>query len=159
MNCFYHPEQTAVAQCGDCGKGLCTSCASLFSPPVCKACFNRRVNFSRSEIIKEMLITFGFGAILTFFLLKGGMFQLDFSSYPKSAVLMTILTFYAVSGIIPGWKALTAITPHVFLSLPLLGWLFYFLIKFILAFFVGFVALPIRAIRNVIKLNTLKPAI
>jgi hypothetical protein len=29
MNCFNHPTQTAVAQCVDCGKGLCPECAYI----------------------------------------------------------------------------------------------------------------------------------
>ena len=158
MNCFYHSEQPSVAQCVDCGKGLCLACASQFSPPICTTCYNRRIKSSHSEIIKELLVTFGLGLILTFFLLKGGLWGLNFSKDPRGAVIMTVITFYAMSGIVPGWKSLTAITPRVFLILPLLGWLFYFLIKFILAYFVGLVVLPIRTVRNIIQLNKLKPA-
>jgi len=157
MNCFYHTENQSVAQCFDCGKGLCHTCAAQFSSPVCEVCYNRRIKSSRSEIIKELLITYGFGAILTFFVLKGDLWGLNFSAFPYAAVIMTVVTFYATSGIISGWKSLTAITPQVFLFLPLLGWLFYFLIKFVLAFFVGLLALPIRTIRNIIRLNQLKP--
>lgn len=29
MNCFYHPERSAVGVCKHCGRGLCTACAAL----------------------------------------------------------------------------------------------------------------------------------
>ena len=32
-------------------------------------------------------------------------------------------------GLVAGWKTLTRITPQVFLFLPILGWVFYFLVK------------------------------
>ncbi|KAA6309523.1 hypothetical protein EZS27_038999, partial [termite gut metagenome] len=35
MNCYEHSIQPAVAQCPDCGKGLCTECASAYSLPIC----------------------------------------------------------------------------------------------------------------------------
>lgn len=45
MNCYYHPERPAVAQCVDCGKGLCQECASMNakSIPVCPSCAKRRL--------------------------------------------------------------------------------------------------------------------
>lgn len=105
---------------------------------------------------------YGLGAILTFFLLKVGLWQLKFSiEQSKGAIIgtitMTVLTFYATSGITAGWKTLTKITPQVFLFLPLLGWALYFLVKFVLAFFVGLVMLPVRTVICIIKLNRLKP--
>jgi hypothetical protein len=162
MNCFYHPEQQAVAQCSICSKGLCVSCASQVLPPTCTTCFNKRIKSLRSNITKELLIMYGLGAILTFFLLKVGLWQLKFSiEQSKGAIIgtitMTVLTFYATSGITAGWKTLTKITPQVFLFLPLLGWALYFLVKFVLAFFVGLVMLPVRTVICIIKLNRLKP--
>lgn len=35
MNCFYHPEKEAVAQCTECNKGLCNECATRFNKPIC----------------------------------------------------------------------------------------------------------------------------
>jgi hypothetical protein len=159
MNCFYHSGQMAVAQCPDCGKGLCSACASLFSQPICKSCFNKRIKSTRSIIIKELLVTFGFGLAAILFVMKNHTAVVGFEPlhHPQFDFVVYFMFFYAASGIVSGWKTLTAITPQVFLFLPLLGWLFYFLIKFVLAFFVGFVAFPIRTVRNFIKLNQLKP--
>ena len=38
MNCFYHPEKEAVAQCTECNKGLCNECATRFNKPICDSC-------------------------------------------------------------------------------------------------------------------------
>lgn len=42
MNCMNHPTEAAVAQCTDCGKGLCIQCASQFKPILCDACAQKR---------------------------------------------------------------------------------------------------------------------
>lgn len=41
-----------------------------------------------------------------------------------------------------GWKALSFITPNIFLIMPIGGWLIYFLIKGIVAFFIGYIVAP-----------------
>jgi hypothetical protein len=156
MNCFYHPEQPAVAQCSGCGKGLCLSCASRFSSPACKTCFNRGINFARSEIVKELLITFGLGLALTFCLLKGNIIKIDFSERPSDAIVMILILFYTTSGIVAGWQTLTRITPSIFLFLPIIGWILYFSLKLVLSFYVGLVMLPVRTTRNIFKLAKLK---
>lgn len=43
-----------------------------------------------------------------------------------------------------GWKALNFITPNIFLIMPIGGWIIYFLIKGIVAFFIGFVIAPFQ---------------
>lgn len=55
---------------------------------------------------------------------------------------------YMGLGLVAGWKTLTRVTPQVFLFLPILGWVLYFLIKAVLSMFVGLVAFPVRMIKN-----------
>lgn len=40
MNCFFHVEQPAVAQCNICGRGLCKECAQKYSYIVCDDCID-----------------------------------------------------------------------------------------------------------------------
>ena len=46
MNCYYHPDRPAVAQCGTCGKGICKECFDEFQEyrinaiPCCPECWN-----------------------------------------------------------------------------------------------------------------------
>lgn len=46
MNCADHPDMPAVAQCVDCGRGLCYACCRR-QPPLCNCCARRR----RSRVI------------------------------------------------------------------------------------------------------------
>lgn len=39
MNCFYHPNQSAVGVCKHCQRGLCTDCAAIVDDVI--ACKNR----------------------------------------------------------------------------------------------------------------------
>lgn len=153
MNCYNHQTQPAVAQCSDCGKGLCGTCASSYQMPLCTSCNKSRITSERSGIIKEMLLTFGVGAVLAYFFFQwtnGG------HSYPLLYnIISYVIPFYVFSGIIPGWKTLTRITPSVFLFLPIIGWVLYFIIKFILSVVVGLVMLPIRTVRNIARLVAL----
>lgn len=43
-----------------------------------------------------------------------------------------------------GWKSLNKITPRIFLIMPIIGWVIYFTVKFILAYFVGVVIAPYK---------------
>ena len=63
---------------------------------------------------------------------------------------------YVFSGIIPGWKTLTRIMPSVFLFLPIIGWVLYFIVKFALSVVVGLVMLPVRTVRNIARLVALQ---
>ncbi len=38
MNCYYHPDRPAVAQCKNCGKGFCKEDAELLIDGVCPEC-------------------------------------------------------------------------------------------------------------------------
>lgn len=48
MNCYYHPQHPAVAQCAGCGKGLCTECASRNTKkvPLCPSCAKKSLEKS-----------------------------------------------------------------------------------------------------------------
>lgn len=45
-------------------------------------------------------------------------------------------------GAIFGWKALNKIQPDVFLIMPVVGWLIFFLVKLILSFIIGIFVMP-----------------
>lgn len=154
MNCYNHTAQPAVAQCSDCGKGLCSQCASLYSMPICTSCNKKRIASEKSGIIKELLLTFGLGVLLAVLFkqeILGG-----HSASLKVNIIDYIFLIYIFSGIIPGWKTLTRITPAVFLFLPIIGWVLYFIVKLILSLVVGLIMLPIRTVRNIARLTTLQ---
>lgn len=155
MNCYNHPQQTAVSQCSDCGKGLCHECATLYSEPICNICNKSRISSERIRIIKEFLITFIFGVVVAYLVGEKLFFQ-GHSFSLKTTVLYYVFYIYAFAGIVSGWKTLTSITPGIFMVLPILGWVLYFAVKLFLSFWIGLVMLPIRTIRNILRLRKLQ---
>jgi len=134
MKCANHPEIDAVATCVDCGRGLCSACADKFSIPICDYCNLGRIGGEQKIILKDIIIT----AFLAFI-------GYCWAGYAELDLGTRFVAAYSLAGFIWGWRALTQITPRVFLFLPLIGWFFYFAIKASLALFVGFVALPWKA--------------
>ncbi len=128
MNCFNHTEAVSVAVCQDCQKGLCAICASKYSIPICDDCNNRRKQEKKKAVYKELLITFGVGILCA--VLFARHIHMEVSDENRDLffkVLDNVFLFYLGASLIAGWKTLTGITPNVFLILPLLGWLFFFM--------------------------------
>lgn len=164
MNCFYHPDTIIVATCQDCGKGLCKSCASNYTIPICKQCNSTRksndLKIIRNEFIQVILI----GALITFFVHIFSFESIfgsnsDLIGNPKVLglyILVIIVNFYYCMGIVIGWKTLSRLTPQMFLFLPLIGWLIYFMIKLYVSMFVGLVWTPVWFVRKIKRLKELK---
>lgn len=153
MNCFNHHELNAVAQCQDCNKGLCNDCAKQYSICICSTCNSARGGSEKNRIMKELFWTFGLGLGLTFMVSKGLMGQMPFENNSIQTTLMIFMMFYMYSGLVAGWYTLNRITPQVFLFLPLIGWVIYFVVKMMIAIWVGLVMLPIRTFRNIRRLR------
>ena len=58
-----------------------------------------------------------------------------------------------IGGIRYGWKVLTFITPSVFLIMPLIGWVIYFVIKLFIAIMISPFAFVIKTVMNIIALK------
>lgn len=155
MNCYNHPSQAAVAQCSDCGKGLCSGCAAAYSAPICNSCNKSRISNERIRIIKEILFTIVFGVALAYLNGKYIFFK-DSSFSLRTTVEYYIIFTYIFAGIVAGWKTLTNITPRMFLVLPIIGWLLYFVLKLFLSFWVGLIMFPVRMVRNILRLIKLQ---
>lgn len=124
MNCYYHENNLANYECTGCGKPLCTECANLVQPPMCGNC----IDGCRETAIKEMTKSILFGIIIA--IACCALMQ------ESSGIFFFCVPF--------GWYALNKITPKVFLFLPIGGWVLYFAIKFVLAAFIGWVAVVIK---------------
>ncbi len=127
MNCYYHEERPATSTCQGCGKSLCSECASILNIPICTSCLAEHIKSERMSLIKTVLLSLAIGIACALFI-----------SDPRGL-------FFAW---VPfGWIALNSITPKVFLFLPLVGWVVYFVIKFVLSFLIGWIALPIKIVQ------------
>ena len=138
MRCAYHTNEEAVATCNVCGKGLCQECANKITPPQCIGCFENNLKAEKSRIIRSLVIAGVISVLLFFF---GGSDQTNGLGH----ILLACLPF--------GWVALNKITPNIFLFMPIIGWLIYFLLKFVLAMVVGMVALPYSIIKTVVQVK------
>ena len=60
MNCEKHPENSAVAQCSECGAGVCKKCANTTSAvreyfgTLCLDCYEERVEAALSSAKEEL---------------------------------------------------------------------------------------------------------
>ena len=90
--------------------------------------------------VKSFFVS-GFGkvvlTILMYVLVWGVISLLSELFDDPTATIILLLVF-----IVFGWKALSKITPDVFLLMPIGGWITYYIIKGILSFIVGFFVAP-----------------
>ena len=136
MVCHKHYDREAVAQCNDCGRALCSSCADAFDPPLCVGCATARANSIKGELVKNIIIS-------VVLMIVGIVVIKD----PLGILL---------AGIPYGWAILNRITPSMFLWMSWVGWLIYFGIKLVLAYFIGLIALPIKLflwITELVRIN------
>lgn len=148
MNCYNHPTQVAVSQCSDCGKGLCYQCSSIYSVPICASCNSDRIQKEKWSIIKNWILTFVVGLIVMFVL---GAFLFTPGAEHKFRYFGYSMLFYISCGFLPGWRA-SRMKSNTFIALPILGWVFYFIIKVILAIAIGWIILPFKLIKDIIRL-------
>ena len=114
MNCYYHPDHDAVAQCADCGKGLCRSCATRFTIPICPECNGVR---RRSELR---------GCIVPL-LLCGLLFAIGYNSEFMGPD--RLFGAYMLMSVYGGWKFINRFCPFVFVWFSVEAIFWYFLIK------------------------------
>jgi len=145
MDCYNHAGHAAIAQCNDCGKGLCGDCSEKFHPPICDACITVRNNYDKGQAANTIMLAV---VAMVAGLVIGVVTEMDIGP---------VIVFGLWAACIPfGWKTLTKITPQMFVFLPLVGWLIYFGLKFALACVVGVVAMPIFVIKAISDLVTAK---
>ena len=150
MKCFNHTDVEAVATCVDCGKSLCKECASRYEPILCDSCAEARqarhnagIQEYKSGILGDIIksvILFAIGFVVNIFV-SG--FNVGYC----------IGLGYSFAAFPYGWRALNKITPDIFLFMPLVGWVIYFIIKTVLSLVVGWVAMPVQIIRLIFAYN------
>lgn len=141
MNCAYHPAETAVAQCTECGKGLCVQCAQNRQMPVCASC--------RAKSRKRAI-----GSSVLHLLVYGGLFLLGYKwnfmegdRFPDGRFTSGYLLMAAVSG----WQFLNAVVGWRLVQGELTTWALYYLLKLLLSMVVGIFTAPITILWNLIK--------
>lgn len=134
MKCINHNKKDAVGYCGKCGAGLCKDCFNKYSNHLCDNCAKENNNEIKEEATANLVLTI---ILSVAFAILGG---IELSSSGD----LSIIGIYVFAGIPWGWKALNRITPNIFLFMPLIGWIIYFVAKLLLSMAVGIVAMPIK---------------
>lgn len=127
MNCYFHPSVPAIAQCTDCHKGLCQSCAAKYSLPICDACNNRRkrretITYTKPLIVCAILYAVGYNLEIM-------------GSDPIFGGYMVMSTY-------AGWKIINQFLPSLFIWFNIQTIFWYYLIRIALSMFIGALATP-----------------
>ncbi|MBP5558857.1 MAG: hypothetical protein J6X71_03735 [Bacteroidales bacterium] len=131
MNCYYHPGRPAVAQCPDCGKGLCRECASKFEKPICTACNDKRGKSAMVNYAKPLVVC-------AIFFLVGCLVGKSAGFGDAPAIMGYIFTC-----IYGGWSIVDMFLSNIFISLDIRSIVFYYGLKILLAVIIGIFATPI----------------
>lgn len=169
MNCFNHPELAAVAQCSNCGKGMCPDCTNaseyaIDNKPLCRECNYSLITDIIAENKRKHTATILKLIFNGFFLLIG---IIVFFNDPTGGIMLC-----AIGGIPTAWKA-TKSTPeermrnHIDDKIAdrdgigggLMNSFIRLLIRVIIAVIIGAVAAPILLIVNILKLQKIKKEI
>lgn len=164
MNCFYHTEQQAVTLCSQCGKGLCPSCATKFTPTLCPECYQvhcKRLLQSNINGITGFILFFIGGCIWALFICYyfGQKNPEVLKGLPVGKTLITMYFGYIMGSLWYGWRVLDRFQSFRITSAGLIVWGFYFVLKLFISCYVGVIATPfqlIKNIRNIRKFSKLK---
>ena len=157
MKCIHHLDRDACAQCATCGKFLCNECATIWNPPLCQDC-GAAAEKAEKDKTKSMItwaVILGIiGIALGCCICAGASADISgkyIIQYFFVSAAITLMFGYCFASIPFGWKAVRFIKLENFLILPLVGWLIYFGIKFMLAYFVGLFAMPVYIVKAIIR--------
>jgi hypothetical protein len=141
MNCFNHPERVAVAQCVDCGKGLCIECATVYKTPICVTCRRER---RRKSIVSYALPL----CVYTVLFVLGYRWNFFATADQPDA---HVLSGYVLMSLISGYQFINAIAPIKMVSGDGTSWLIYYVFKFVLYLAAGFFTAPFTIGWNLFK--------
>lgn len=128
MNCFFHPSEQAVAQCVDCQKGLCHTCASKYVIPICDSCNHHRRHAEMMTYIKPLILC------LVLYIIGYQVKMMGSSSSFSGYIFMSIYI---------GWKFIHQFIPNMFILFSLRAMLWYYLIRIGISLFVGIFTAPV----------------
>jgi len=144
LKCYNHPQRDAIAQCSDCGKGLCEECATKWKPPTCYDCMKNYVNNEMSSVNGELIIYIILAIIGAVF---GGTMGMGHGPMAKSSAdALFLIIIYALSFpmYLAGWRWLNKITDYFVFLGTIQFWIIYIAIKLVCSAMVGLFALPYR---------------
>lgn len=141
MNCFNHTQEPAVAQCSDCGKGLCPECAERYQPILCTPCFQKR---KRSEIWRSI---FSLLSLIALFVIG---FRWNFLA-TKGFEDMRGMSGYVLMAIWSGYLFAEKFIPYKMIAGTNWQWVFYYIFKLLLFVIIGVFTAPFTCLWAVFR--------
>lgn len=130
MKCTYHKDREATKKCSRCGKPLCDECANMTNIGICQSCFAKSIRANAHEERGIVTPTAIMGMVGLIF---GFIFGAGWYAFAAMAVLMLIPS---------GYVFLMGMNQAMFMKIPFIGELLYYLTRVLLSPFVGIYALP-----------------
>ena len=163
MNCFNHPALAATATCQNCGRGLCTPCSSRFTLLRCQPCIlqnnaavARKTYASLAATALIFIVTFVFvGNIGSMGMPPPSSHALRHMHNVQTAnpgIAAQIMVGLLMAFTYWGYKFLSARMPRVVIGTPFV-WFFYFMLKFVLAYFIGVFVGPYQIYKSIRELR------
>lgn len=151
MKCVAHIQREAESYCYFCKQPICGKCRDYLG--ACIYCAENTTKDVNREYVWTIILSICM-TILGLYLeiSEEGLFFI----IVDNIIVRLLITAICWAGVPFGWRAINRITPDIFLILPLVGWVIFFCIKFIISFFIGWiVAIPkcISMYKN-IKINS-----
>ena len=142
MNCANHPTQAAVAQCTECGKGLCVQCVQNQPKPVCAACHEKLRSQTVGSIVFHLLVYVGL------FILGYKLNFMEGNGFPDGR----FASGYTLMAVVSGWQFLNSVVGWRLVQGDLTAWAIYYVLKLLISVIVGFFTAPFMILWNLIKL-------
>lgn len=158
MVCNNHPERAASATCSVCEKTFCGECI----PPgqdVCINCLLEEIEYCKS-VKKSRITTLIIGVALGAIMIIISMFVYGLEEFSD---LIDFLEFalggfwcgLMIANIHVGWKSLSKFSSKFFAIFSVPGWLLYYVIKFFVSLFIGWIVASISVIKYHVTLKKL----
>ena len=142
MNCFYHPEKEAVAQCTECNKGLCNECASRFNKPICDSCARKVLKSQLSYYWTPLIVSVVLFVVVYIICSQQALSMHDTLAYSFGLVFLYI-----------GWKVLNSVEErYSVISGDGLAMLAFFFLKIIAVLFIGAFVTPFYLLYCIYKI-------
>lgn len=140
MNCYNHPSEVAVAQCTNCGKGLCAECAKSYESIICAACHETH----KTETITKSIIYLAVYAVL--FIIG---YNLDFMAF-GGRLSQPVFSGYILMSLVSGWQVFgNDSSTRTYYGM---GILFAFVMKLMIYTFIGMISAPYNLIKTTVVL-------
>ena len=142
MKCFNHNAMDATATCQDCGKGLCVECSSRFDIMLCEPCLLTHNSQVSRQMYVGLALTAAIFIVTTYFLGSQTTAKGQSMGYSTAAFAGLLLAFTYW-----GWRFLSDYFPRLTQGTGWV-WLVYFVLKFVAAYFIGFIVGPYQIFKH-----------